>query len=102
MKDTWTCHKVSHAGTRVRTSTEANEAQTQDTRLTPLHPQPLPFEETNPDRLETGELFQKDIILTEAQRRAMVLRKGLASETYRWPEAGDGFPRVPYRFADGQ
>ncbi|XP_069978456.1 blastula protease 10 isoform X2 [Penaeus vannamei] len=63
---------------------------------------PLPFEETNPDRIETGELFQKDIILTEAQRRAMVLRKGLASETYRWPEAGDGFPRVPYRFADDE
>ncbi|XP_037776257.1 LOW QUALITY PROTEIN: blastula protease 10-like [Penaeus monodon] len=62
---------------------------------------PKPFEETNPDRVEAGELFDKDILLTEAQRRAMVLRKGLASENYRWPEGGDGFPRVPYRFADG-
>ncbi|XP_042887917.1 blastula protease 10-like isoform X1 [Penaeus japonicus] len=63
---------------------------------------PKPFEETNPERVEAGELFDKDILLTEAQKRAMVLRKGLASESYRWPEAGDGFPRVPYRFADGE
>ncbi|XP_037776234.1 blastula protease 10-like isoform X2 [Penaeus monodon] len=61
---------------------------------------PKPFEETNPDRVEAGELFDKDMLLTEAQWRDLALRKGLAYEFSRWPEGGDGFPRVPYRFAD--
>ncbi|XP_047473253.1 blastula protease 10-like isoform X2 [Penaeus chinensis] len=61
---------------------------------------PKPFEETNPDRVEAGELFDKDMLLTEAQWRDLSLRKGLAFEHSRWPEGEDGFPRVPYRFAD--
>nr|XP_027225487.1 uncharacterized protein LOC113817628 [Penaeus vannamei] len=61
---------------------------------------PKPFEETNPDRVEAGQLFDKDMLLTEAQWRDLALRKGLASQNYRWPESGDGFPHVPYRFAD--
>nr|XP_027225497.1 blastula protease 10-like [Penaeus vannamei] len=56
--------------------------------------------ETNPDRVEAGQLFDKDMLLTEAQWRDLALRKGLASQNYRWPESGDGFPHVPYRFAD--
>ncbi|XP_042888619.1 blastula protease 10-like isoform X9 [Penaeus japonicus] len=63
---------------------------------------PRPFEETNPDRVEAGELFDKDMLLTEAQWRDLALRKGLASERYRWPEGEDGYPRVPYRFMDNQ
>ncbi|ROT79818.1 Blastula protease-10 [Penaeus vannamei] len=65
-----------------------------------LRSQPRPFEETNPDRVEAGQLFDKDMLLTEAQWRDLALRKGLASQNYRWPESGDGFPHVPYRFAD--
>jgi len=67
-----------------------------------IRSQPRPFEETNPDRVEAGQLFDKDMLLTEAQWRDLALRKGLASQNYRWPESGDGFPHVPYRFADGQ
>ncbi|XP_069979034.1 protein SpAN isoform X3 [Penaeus vannamei] len=63
---------------------------------------PKPFEETNPDRVEAGELFDKDIMLTEAQWRDLSLRKGLAYESSRWPEGVDGYPRVPYRFADDE
>ncbi|ROT63306.1 putative protein SpAN-like [Penaeus vannamei] len=62
---------------------------------------PRPFEETNPDRVEAGELFDKDMLLTEAQWRDLALRKGLASQNYRWPEK-DGFPYVPYRFIDSE
>ncbi|XP_042888671.1 protein SpAN-like, partial [Penaeus japonicus] len=59
-----------------------------------------PFEQTNPDFVDGHRLFEKDIMLTEDQWRAVLARKGLASEARRWPEDASGTPRVKYRFAD--
>ncbi|XP_069979119.1 uncharacterized protein [Penaeus vannamei] len=59
-----------------------------------------PFEQTNPDVVDGKNLFEKDIMLTEAQWEQVLARKGLAAESRRWPEDASGTPRVKYRFAD--
>nr|XP_027207186.1 uncharacterized protein LOC113800591 [Penaeus vannamei] len=61
-----------------------------------------PFEQTNPDVVDGKNLFEKDIMLTEAQWEQVLARKGLAAESRRWPEDASGTPRVKYRFADGE
>lgn len=66
-----------------------------------LSPQHRDFLETNPDEVEGERLFEGDILLTPAQRRALNERKALASAYYRWPkDRTDGKPLVPYVFAD--
>nr|XP_027225439.1 uncharacterized protein LOC113817588 [Penaeus vannamei] len=55
-----------------------------------------PFEQTNPDVVDGKNLFEKDIMLTEAQWEQVLARKGLAAESRRWPEDASGTPRVKY------
>ncbi|XP_069939032.1 blastula protease 10-like [Cherax quadricarinatus] len=54
------------------------------------------IENTNPDSVDGKELFEKDIMLTSEQRRALRERKALSNLVYRWPDGPDGFPLIPY------
>ncbi|KAF2350493.1 Peptidase M12A [Trinorchestia longiramus] len=56
----------------------------------------------NTDNMEVLEgLFEGDILLTEAQKMAMMERKVIDSERSWWPKSADGTVTVNYRIANG-
>lgn len=60
------------------------------------------FLDTNPKTVDGESVFEGDILLSEAQRRALEERKGLISTARRWPAGSDGYPLVPYVFGDSE
>ncbi|KAK7028966.1 metalloendopeptidase activity protein [Halocaridina rubra] len=66
----------------------------------PVH-QEKDFEMFNPTHVHGEKLYESDILLTLEQKAALAERKAIISSlNYRWQEAGNGFPFVPYVFAD--
>jgi len=65
-----------------------------------LVPEVEPFENTNPSRVDAGELYQSDMLLTDEQWESLKMRKAISYESYRWTKDGNGIPQVPYVFLD--
>jgi len=59
-----------------------------------------PFEMSNPSAVAAGELYQSDMLMSEAQWDALRTRKALDNKQMRWTEGSDGYPLVPYVFQD--
>lgn len=77
----------------------------------PLSPQHLGFEVTNLLEVNEGKLYQMDMLIPKEQMEHVMRdletngtegKKAIKDTQYHWTDGPEGYPLVPYTFADSK